>query len=318
MDLRDIDLNLLVVFDQLLAERRMGAVARRLGITQPAVSNALMRLRRHLGDELFLRTSRGMEPTPYALQLGERVSFALGTLHGALNQRASFNPAASTRRFVFAMTDIGEIYFLPQLMDHLARVAPNVSVSTVRSSAADLKDDMAEGRVDLALGFITELKAGFYQRQLFRHRYVCMLRKGHRLARTPMTLDEFCKADHVIVVPAGTGHTRVDSILDGAGVRRRIRLRVPHFVAVGHILSETDMIATVPERFARRCLKPFGLTFVPHPAKLPEIPINVFWHARFHREPGNKWLRSLIADMFVGDATWKLRAGTRGGRPRAG
>src|SRR4051812_38955265 len=122
MKLRDIDLNLLVVFNQLLAERRVNAAAQSLGITQPAVSNALSRLRRLLGDELFLRTARGMEPTPFAEQLAEPVAYALGTIHSALNQRASFDPATSTRGFVLAMTDIGEIYFLAPLMELLSRV----------------------------------------------------------------------------------------------------------------------------------------------------------------------------------------------------
>jgi DNA-binding transcriptional LysR family regulator len=156
MELRDVDLNLLVVFHQLLAQRRVNAVAQSLGITQPAVSNALSRLRRLLGDELFLRTSRGMEPTPFAEQLAEPVAYSLGTLHSALNQRASFEPATSTRTFVLAMTDIGEIYFLPPLMEVLGRVARAVSVSTVRNASANLKEDMEAGRVDLALGLLPD------------------------------------------------------------------------------------------------------------------------------------------------------------------
>jgi|SRR5579871_1843832 len=302
MNLRDVDLNLLVVFNQLIAERRVNSVAQSLGITQPAVSNALARLRRLLGDELFLRTSKGMEPTPFAEQLAEPVAYALGTLHSALNQRASFEPAASARAFVLAMTDIGEIYFLPPLMVHLNRVAPKVSISTVRNANVNLKEDMESGKVDLALGLIPDLKAGFFQRRLFRHRYVCMFRRGHPLDKSRISLQEFAAADHVVIVAAGTGHNRVDAMLEDSGIGRRIRLQVPHFVAVGHILSETDMIATVPERFAVRCTGPFGLTYVPHPAKLPEIGIQVFWHAKFHRDPGNQWLRTLIFETFCAGA----------------
>ena len=301
MVLRDIDLNLLVVFDRLIAERKVNAVAESLGITQPAVSNALARLRRLLGDELFLRTSKGMEPTPFAAQLAEPVAYALGTLHSALNQRVSFDPASSDRVFVLAMTDIGEIYFLAPLMLELSRVAPNVSISTVRNESASLKEDMESGRVDIALGFLPDLKAGFFQRRLFRHRYVCLFRRGHPLDKGRMTMQEFSNAEHAVVVAPGTGHNRVDALLDDSGVRRRVRLRVPHFVAVGHILNETDMVATVPERFALRCAEPFGLTYVPHPSRLPEIAINLFWHAKFHREPGNQWLRSLLFDLFSGE-----------------
>lgn len=299
MDLRDLDLNLLVVFHHLAVERRVNAVAQALGITQPAVSNALRRLRLRLSDELFLRTPRGMEPTPFAQRLVGPVAEALRTLQGALNQRAAFDPATSTRTFVLAMTDIGEIYFLPPLMERLARVAPGVSVSTVRHSAAGLKDDMEAGRVDLALGLLPDLKSGYFQRRLFRHRYVCMFRRGHALDKRQISLAEFTAADHVVVVAAGTGHSRVDGLLDAAGVRRRIRLRVPHFVAIGHILRETDMIATVPERFAARCVEPFGLAYVAHPAKLPEIAINQFWHARYHREPGNQWMRGVVSEQFL-------------------
>lgn len=298
MKLNDLDLNLLVVFQQLVVERRVNAVAQSLGITQPAVSNALRRLRRHLGDELFLRTSTGMEPTPFAARLVGPVAEALGTLQSALNQRTAFDPATSSRTFAIAMTDIGEIYFVPPLMERLARTAPNVCVSTVRNWTSGLKDEMEAGRVDLALGLLPDLKAGFFQRRLFRHRYVCMFRKGHPLDKRQMTLKDFSGADHVVVVAAGTGHGRVDAMLDDSGIRRRVRLRVPHFVAIGHILRETDMIATVPERFAQRCVEPFGLRYVAHPAKLPEIAINVFWHARAHREPGNQWLRGVVSELF--------------------
>ncbi|MFO1315114.1 MAG: LysR family transcriptional regulator [Burkholderiales bacterium] len=299
MDLRDLDLNLLLVFNELAAKRRVNAVAHALGITQPAVSNALRRLRRRLGDELFLRTPQGMAPTPFAERLVGPVADALRTLQGALDQRTAFDPATSTRTFVLAMTDIGEIYFLPPLMERLARVAPGLCVSTVRNAARSLQEDMEAGRVDLALGLLPDLKNGFFQRRLFRHRYVCMFRKGHALDKREITLAEFSRADHVVVVAAGTGHSRVDALLDDAGIRRRIRLRVPHFVAIGHILRETDMIATVPERFASRCAEPFGLAYVAHPAKLPEIAINQFWHARCHREPGNQWLRGVVAEQFA-------------------
>ena len=297
MNLRDIDLNLLVVFNQLLVERRVSKVAEKLGLTQPAVSNALARLRKLLGDELFLRTPRGMQPTPFADELAEPVAYALGMIHGALNQRSSFEPATSQRSFTIGMTDIGEIYFLPKLMDELARLAPGVSVSTVRNAAVNLKDEMEAGHVDLALGLLPQLKGGFFQRRLFRQRYVCLFRKGHRLDKRKISLAEFSAADHVVVVSAGTGHGKVDELLERNGVQRRVRLTVPHFVAVGHILRATDMIATVPEAFAQQVAGAFELVSVAHPAGLPDIAINMFWHAKFHKDPANQWLRGLIFEM---------------------
>jgi len=300
MELKDIDLNLMVVFNQLLTERSVSKVADTLGLTQPAVSNTLARLRKLLGDELFLRTSRGMEPTPFAEQFAEPVAYALGMIHSALNQRTTFDAATSQRRFTIGMTDIGEIYFLPKLMDELARVAPGTSVSTVRNTAVNLKDEMEAGHVDLALGLLPQLKAGFFQRRLFRQRYVCMFRKGHRLDKRKVSLKEFSEADHVVVVSAGTGHGKVDELLERSGVQRKVRLTVPHFVAVGHILHSTDMVATVPERFAERVAEPFGLVYVHHPATLPEIAINLFWHAKYHKDPANQWLRGLMFDLYAG------------------
>ena len=299
MELKDIDLNLLVIFNQLLTERKVSKVAENLGLGQPAVSNALARLRKLFGDELFLRTSSGMQPTPFADQLAESIGYALGMIHGAVNARNSFDPASSKRSFSIGMTDIGEIYFLPLLMQRLQQVAPSVSISTVRNTAINLKDAMEAGHIDLAIGLLPQLKAGFFQRRLFSQQYMCMFRKGHPLDKKKILQSEFFAADHVAIVSAGTGHGQVDEILDNSSPQRRVKLKVPHFVAVGHILQSTDLVATVPERLAERMARPFNLKYVPHPVKLPQIAINLFWHAKYHKDPANQWLRGLIFDMHA-------------------
>lgn len=299
MELKDVDLNLLLVFNKLLTERRVSKVAEALGLTQPGVSNALKRLRILLGDDLFVRTARGMEPTPYALRLAEPIGYALSAVHDALNEVTHFDPASSKRRFTLGMTDIGEMYFLPRLMDVLRRQAPGVSVSTVRNTSVNLQDELEAGHVDLAIGLLPQLQAGYFQRRLFQQRYVCMFRKGHPLDKETMTVEEFQQADHVTVIASGTGHAIADQAIERLGIRRNIGLTVPHFVAIGHILANSTMIATVPERYAMACVEPFKLRYVTHPLTLPEISINVFWHARFNREPANKWLRGLIFDTFA-------------------
>jgi DNA-binding transcriptional LysR family regulator len=299
VDLKHIDLNLLVVFERLLTERRVSKVAEALDVSQPAISNSLARLRKLLGDPLFLPTPRGMQPTPFAEQMAEPVANALGMIHSALNQRTAFDPATSRRDFKIAMTDIGEIYFLPRLIREFERTAPEVSLSTLRNTAVNLKDEMEAGTVDLAVGYLPSLKAGFIQRQLFRHRYVCLFRKGHGLHKRRISLADFSRAEHVVVVAAGTGHNTVDEVLERSGIVRKVRLTVPHFVAVGHILRDTDMIATVPERFAERVAGPFGLAYLPHPAKLPEIAINLFWHTKSHKDPANQWLREAVIRMHA-------------------
>jgi len=294
MELKDIDLNLLVIFNQLLTERKVSKVAENLGLGQPAVSNALARLRKLFGDELFLRTSSGMQPTPFADQLAESIGYALGMIHGAINVKNSFDPASSKRSFTVGMTDIGEIYFLPLLMEKIQKVAPGVSISTVRNTTVNLKDAMEAGHVDLAIGLLPQLKAGFFQQRLFSQQYVCVFRKNHPLDKRKISPADFFAADHVVIASAGTGHGKVDEILDSGSQKRRIRLTVPHFVAIGHILQSTDMAATVPERLAEKMATPFNLRYVNHPVKLPQIAINLFWHAKYHKDPANQWLRSLV------------------------
>ena len=299
MELARLDLNLLLVFHHLLREKRVSAVATVLGMSQPAVSSALGRLRTSLGDELFLRTQHGMAPTPYALQLAEPVATALDGLQQALNVRASFNPSTSQRSFTLAMTDVGEMYFLPVLMDALAQSAPGVTLNVVPVTSASLGADMASGRTDLALGLLPQLQAGFFQQALFRQPYVCLMRKAHPLAAAPqLTLHDFAAASHVRVIAAGTGHGRVDEALERQGLQRRIRLTVPHYVALGDVLGHSDLIATVPERFAQRVTRPFALTTRPLPLAVDGSVIHQFWHARLHKDPGHQWLRELVAQCF--------------------
>lgn len=299
MDIARLDLNLLVVFHQLLLQKRVSAVAQTLGMSQPAVSSALGRLRATLGDELFLRTQGGMEPTPYALQLAEPVALALGGLQQALNVRAAFDPASSSRNFTIAMSDVGEMYFLPVLVDELAAIAPGVTLQVVSVTHPSLKEDMATGRIDLAMGLLPQLQAGFYQQVLFEQPYVCLMRKTHPLAdRAQWSLKAFTEAEHVRVVAAGTGHGRVDVALEKKKLRRRFRLTVAHYVALGDVLKHANLIATVPERFADRILKPFDLVKRELPIAIDRSAIHQFWHARLHRDPGHQWLRQHISKRF--------------------
>jgi DNA-binding transcriptional LysR family regulator len=303
MDLARLDLNLLLVFHHLLREKRVSAVATVLGMSQPAVSSALGRLRASLEDELFLRTQGGMVPTPYALQLAEPVAAALDGLQQALQVRASFDPATSERRFTLAMTDVGEMYFLPVLMGALAQSAPGVTLNVVSVTSASLKDDMATGRTDLALGLLPQLQAGFFQQALFRQAYVCLMRESHPLAHADgLTLSDFAAASHVRVIAAGTGHGRIDEAISEAlarqGLQRRVRLTVPHYVALGDVLGHSDLIATVPERFAQRVTGPFVLTTRALPLTVDGSAIHQVWHARLHKDPGHLWLRGVVAQCF--------------------
>jgi DNA-binding transcriptional LysR family regulator len=241
-----------------------------------------------------------MEPTPFALQLAEPIAYALSTIHGTLNDRTTFDPTRSTRTFALGLSDIGEINFLPKLMNRLHELAPSISVSTLRNTSSNLQDAMEAGHVDLAMGLLPQLKTGYFQRRLFKQRYVCMFRKGHALDKGKISLEEYCAAEHLVVVPPASGHAEVNESIERKGIHRNIRLTVPHYVAVGHILATpgNDLVTTVPESYARQCESLFGLTYVDHPLALPQIDINLFWHAKYHKEPGNKWLRTVIFEIF--------------------
>lgn len=299
MKLHEFDLNLLLVFDRLVQDGRVSRVAESLGLSQPAVSNALRRLRDALGDALFVRTPTGMAPTPYAQQLAGPVAQALQGLQGALNVQASFEPTRSERCFTLAMTDVGELYFLPDLMDALAHEAPGITLRSLPVADTGLREQMAAGRVDLALGPLPQLQGGFFQQALFRQRYVALMRAGHPLAgSTALSAARYRQAAHVRVVSAGTAHGQVDEALQRLGVARRVQLTVPHYVALGQVLARTDLVATVPERLAERLAGPHGLVSRPLGLKLPTSTIAQLWHAHLHRDPGHQWLRALVAQRF--------------------
>lgn len=299
MELAKLDLNLLLVFHHLLILKRVSAVAELLNMSQPAVSSALGRLRSSLDDELFIRTQAGMTPTPYALQLAAPVAMAMDGIQQALNVRGAFDPKTSTRNFTIALTDVGEMYFLPVLMDALAHAAPGVTLQVVSVAQSSLKEDMSNGQIDLAMGLLPQLQAGFFQQSLFKQKYVCLMRQKHPLAQLKsLTVSALFAAEHVRVLATGTGHGRVDLALAKQKHQRKVRLTVPHYVALGDVLQHSNLIATVPERFALRIVKPFDLTMRDLPIKLDNSAIHQCWHGRLHRDPGHQWLRQLMRKLF--------------------
>ena len=299
MELAKLDLNLLLVFHHLLILKRVSAVADLLNMSQPAVSSALGRLRSSLDDELFIRTQGGMTPTPYALQLAEPIAMSLNGLQQALNVRGAFDPQTSNRNFTIALTDVGEMYFLPVLVNALAKVAPGVTLQIVSVAQSALKEDMSTGRIDLALGLLPQLQAGFFQQSLFKQKYICLMRKKHPLAQTPsISVSALFASEHVRVLATGTGHGKVDLAMDKQKYPRKVRLTVPHYVALGDVLQNANLIAVVPERFGQRIVKPFDLVMRDLPIKVEDSAIQQCWHGRLHRDPGHQWLRQLMRERF--------------------
>jgi DNA-binding transcriptional LysR family regulator len=298
IEAHDIDLNLLAVFQEVYRERQISSAARRLNLSQSAVSNALARLRRLFGDDLFVRTGQGMQPTPFAQALAEPVGAALAQVALALNQRSAFDPATSTRRFTIAMTDVGEVHFMPALIERCRLAAPLLQISSRRAGSMLLKEEMESGRVDLAIGPFEDISEALYQRLLFRQPYVSMLRRGHPLTQGEVDLARFAAAEHLFVDSNEAPYDRINELLAKAGIGASTRFRVPHFTAVPYIVQASDLVVTVPRKLAERAAPPFGLAWITPPLELPPLQTNMFWHRRYSQDPGNQWLRGLVAETF--------------------
>src|SRR5688572_3229581 len=220
MNVHDIDLNLLRVFDAVLHERGVSPAAARLGLTQPAASNALARLRKVFGDALFVRTPRGVDATPFARELAEPVRQALALLESAFAHGPGFDPATSTRAFRFYMSDLGQIEFLPPLVERAQRLAPGVRLEAVALEVEDIGDALAAGALDLAVGFLPGLGPPVRRQPLFRDPYVCLMRADHPVGRR-LTRKKFLAASHALVSYKG-GHRVIEEALERAGLARRI------------------------------------------------------------------------------------------------
>jgi len=296
MNVQDVDLNLLRVFDAVLRERGVTAAAGRLGLTQPAVSNALARLRALFGDALFVRTAAGMDATPFARELGEPIRQALALLESALAHGPGFDPAGSSRAFRFYMSDLGQIEFLPPLLEHVQRDAPGVRLEAVALDIEDITESLAAGALDLAVGFLPGLGPPVRRRVLFRDPYVCLMRADHPIEN--LTKKRFMEASHALVSYRG-GHRVIEEALERAGLARRIALRVPHFTVAPMVLERTDLILTLPARVARVFERRGNLKSLPPPVPIPQAEVAVHWHERFEADPGNRWLRELMGELYA-------------------
>jgi DNA-binding transcriptional LysR family regulator len=298
MNVQDIDLNLLRVFDAVLRERGVTPAAARLGLTQPAVSNALARLRALFGDALFVRTPGGMDATPFARGVAEPVRQALALLESALAHGPGFEPATSTRAFRFYMSDLGQVEFLPPLVERVQRVAPGVRLEAVAFDLEHIGDALGSGALDLAVGFLPALGPPVERHALFRDPYVCLMRADHPAIGKKLTMKKFLEASHVLVTYRGGGHRVIEETLERSGVARRIALRVPHFTVVPMVLARTDLILTLPARVARVYERQGRFKSLPPPVPMPAAEVAVHWHERFEADPGNRWLRDQVIDLF--------------------
>jgi len=298
LDPRHIDLNLLVVFNELFQAQQVSMVAKRLNLSQSAISNALARLRRTFDDPLFVRTKEGMQPTPMAERFAEPVRLALAGLTEAMNVQEKFDASTSSRHFNIALTDVAELFFMPKLINHCTQIAPNVKISTERTTQLDLMSEMGAGRIDVAIGAFNDVPDALFQRRLFKQKYVVMMRSGHPMANDIITLKHYLAAEHIVVKSSESPYDRINHDLEKAGVMATVKFSVPHFTAVPYIISASDLLVTVPQKLAESAALPFQLKYQPSPLRLPSLQTNIFWHRRYNQDQGNQWLRGLLVDLF--------------------
>jgi DNA-binding transcriptional LysR family regulator len=297
MNLAGIDLNLLLVLEALLAERSVTRAGAAIGLSQPATSNALARLRAVLDDPVLVRVKGGMRPTPRAAALAAPLRQALATLRHALAEPAAFDPASAQATITLGLTDYGALVVLPPLLRELHARAPGIRVR-VRSRAGALHEALAAGELDLAIARTAPVPPRFHHQRLFGDTLCSILRARHPLARGRLTPAKFLRAEHV-VVSFGEGRAPVDEVLEQRGLTRRIALYVPHFAVVPHVVLATDLVATIPERLARGFASLGGMRVVRAPFEVPGFEMSLLWHDHQHDDPAQQWLRGVLAGLFA-------------------
>lgn len=301
----EIDLRQLRAFEVVLRERNLTQAAVALGLSQPALSKTLARLRQYFADPLFVRAGNRMEPTAKARELEPSVRSLLDSVTMLRAHHRPFDPTTAVRTFSFSVVDAGMLRLLPRLLPHLDRVAPGVRLRVVPPDVDGLEASLEAGHLDFAMGSYAALSKRIRRQPLWSVTYVSVARRGHpRLGARPV-LAAFAAERHVVVSTAGTGHAhqQAERAIERAIPAENIVCRVPTFLMAGFVAGRTDAVATVPSTVADEIAEAFGLRAFPTPVKMPRLDVSQYWHERFHRDPGNQWIRSEFASLFAASAS---------------
>jgi DNA-binding transcriptional LysR family regulator len=305
VNFRTLDLNLLRVFDEVMAERNLTRAARNLSLTQPAVSNALRRLREVLGDDLVRRSGAGVEPTPRALALWPTIRDALRHLQHTLAP-GDFTPSTADTAFVLAMADATATELMPGLVQIAEREAPGISIRVVPLTTRDPRPLLESEGADMAVGYFPAVLASltargqagraipFEAHRLYVGQYVCMMRRDHPLASQPLTLDGFCAARHLLVSFSGRAYGFIDQTLDTLGRERRIVATVNQFFTAGRVVANSDLLTVMPRHFVSATGIEDQLVLRELPFDQPRVHVDAVWHRRAQHGPAHEWLRDAL------------------------
>ena len=294
-----LDLNLLPVFDALIRVRNVSRAADELGMSQSAVSHALKRLRLFFGDQLFLKTGSGMQPTPRALALQAPVLAVMGTVRGELLVHESFDAATSRRVFSLCLTDMGELIFLPRLIERLRAQAPLSTLRTLQLPIQQIEHALESGEADLALGSLHSMPQGLFQQQLFTRSFVTIVNRSNRAIGERLSREHYLALEHIVVSLSGRREDAYDGIVDQLVGPRRVYLTTPHFLTLPMIIEQNpELIATVPRELATRFAGHDSVRVLATPVEVPPFAIRQHWHPRFQHDAANTWLRRLVKQVF--------------------
>lgn len=296
----ELELGVFIVFQNLMKFRSVSQTAKHLDLSQPAVSRKLSKLRDHFQDQLFVRTGRGLAPTPFAIELEPHANEIVAVYQKQFQNIDQFEASSATRKFTIASSEVGQKLLLPPLFEKCSKIAPNVSITTTRPNNETLIADLESGDVDIALGAYPKLYSGIFEKTLATETYTCAVRVDHPEISGEMSVDQFMKADHVVVSTKGLGHIhrQIEKFLIETCPKDRVKVVCDNFSTAALLAEQTDCIATLPSRLAHTFGGRLKLQFLPPPVRVPDFEIKLYWHERFHQASANKWLRDMISSVI--------------------
>lgn len=300
MNFRQLDLNLLLVLEALYADRSVTLAAQRLGMSQPTISNSLNKLREFFKDDLFIRQKGTMQPTPFADDIADPVNRIIATIRNEVLREKSFDPEKSDRVFSVSMSDIGELVWLPTLLKMLRQEAPGASIRCSSMRPKELKEAMASGAVDLAVGYFPDLsEAAFYQQKLFDHPFSCIVRRDHPFIGDTISAEQFLQAEHAVVTAEGRSQEIFERRMHDLHLQRRVLLRSPHYMSLPVQIAHSDMVSVVPRAVAQLAVQTANVKALKPPFEIPPIELKQFWHQRVNNDLAVMWFRGQIARHFL-------------------
>ncbi len=301
---RSFDLNMLPVLVKIYEHGSVSAAAAHLGVSQSAISTTLAKLRVKYGDPLFHRVGRGMQPTARMRSLVDPLREALLRVDHTFTSEQGFTARTTEQTFTFAMSDLGEMVFLPKIVRRIRELAPRASVRSVAASAAQIERGLETGEIDLAVGYFPDLREkSFMERHLFFHDFVCLLRANHPITAATLSLAQFLTLEHAVVYGAGRTYEIFERYLRSKKIHRRVAVETPHFMSIPFVISQSDLVVTVPHAvgmFVKNVH--MNIRVAQPPIRTPRIDLKLHWHRNFQRDAKNKWIREVVSSLFTDES----------------